>query len=83
MVRMMMLTWPLPQVVTDPRKDKEETSTVGGTEVICLMDRPELALPRFTNVCPVTVGIFDANAADIYEKHIKQVYTGGSSDDTM
>lgn len=51
------------QVLTDPRVDKEETSTDGGTEVIWPLVRPEVALPRITNVSVVKVWMLDARAA--------------------
>lgn len=54
------------QVLTEVRVDKEETSTDGGTEVIWLLVRPELALPRVTKVSAVMVWMLDASAADTY-----------------
>ena len=54
------------QVLTELRVDKEETSTAGGTEVIWLLVRPELALPRVSNVSTESVWMLDARAADTY-----------------
>lgn len=54
------------QVLTEPSMDKEETSTDGRAEVIWLLVRPALALPRVTNVSGVIVLMLDARAADTY-----------------
>ncbi len=54
------------QVVNDPKVEREETSTDAPTEVIWVLVRPALALPRAVNVSAVTVLMLDARAADTY-----------------
>lgn len=66
MVWMMAVVCSWFQVLTVLRVDKEETSTDGATEVIWLLVRPALALPRFTNVSVEMVWMLDARAADTY-----------------
>lgn len=53
-------------MLTELSVDKEVTSTDGGTEVIWLLVRPALELPRVTNVSAVMVWMLDARAADTY-----------------
>lgn len=50
-------------VLTELRVDKDETSTDGATEVIWLLVRLALALPRVANVSPVIVWMLDVRAA--------------------
>lgn len=52
------------QVLIVLRVAREETSTDGPTDVIWLLVRPELALPRLAKVCGVTVWMLEARAAD-------------------
>lgn len=53
------------QVLTELRVDKDETNTDGATEVIWLVVRPALALPRVANISPVIVWMLDVRAAKV------------------
>lgn len=64
MLWMIAMTCSWFQVLTVLREDSEETSTDGATDVIWLLVRPALALPRVANICGVTVWMLDARAAD-------------------
>ena len=61
------------QLVTEPREDKELTSTLGSTELIWLLLRPALALPRAPNVSAEKVWMLPARAADTYRKKYTRV----------
>lgn len=52
------------QLLTPLRVGREETRTDGAIELIWLLVRPELALPRVAKVCGVMVWMLDARAAE-------------------
>lgn len=64
MIWMMVVACSWFQVLIVLRVDKEDISTDPETEVIWLLVRPPLALPRVLNVSAVMVLMLDARAAD-------------------
>lgn len=59
-----MLACPWFQVLTVPRVGREETITVGESEEIMVLLRPEVALPKIENVSGVKVSMLDARTVD-------------------
>lgn len=64
---MIIEAWSWLQVLIEPRVDKEEMSTDEGTELIWLLLRPALELPRAVNICGVIVLMLDAKAAETFQ----------------
>lgn len=64
---MIIEAWSWLQVLIEPRVDKEEMSTDEGTELIWLLLRPALELPRAANISGVIVLMLDAKAAETFQ----------------
>lgn len=64
---MIIEAWSWLQVLIEPRVDKEEMSTDEETELIWLLLRPALELPRAINVSDVIILMLDAKAAETFQ----------------